>query len=136
MIYADIEIFNATDISLARKNIIDTNEIKSAKIKVLVDTGVHMTSINATLQKQLDLPFIEKKTFKMNDGTLKEFDVAGPACIKFKNRTCNTNVLNLENENDSMLGKIQFAELAVLIDYKNKELTINPKHPSGAIVRM
>lgn len=57
LVYADIELINAEDITLAKRNIIGNDEIKSMHINMLVDSGAFMMAINENIQAQLQLPF-------------------------------------------------------------------------------
>lgn len=61
LVYADIELINADDVALARRNIIGQEEIKNMRINMLVDSGAYRMAINETIQGQLSLSFIEKR---------------------------------------------------------------------------
>ncbi|MFC4232894.1 hypothetical protein ACFOW1_13410 [Parasediminibacterium paludis] len=64
LVYADIELINAEDITLAKRNIIGVEDIKSMHVNMLVDTGAFMMAINESIQAQLQLPF--KQNVKHN----------------------------------------------------------------------
>ena len=57
-VYADIELINAVDFSLAKRNQLDQDEEKRMRINMLVDSGAYMMAINETIQEQLDLQTI------------------------------------------------------------------------------
>ncbi|MFN4286322.1 MAG: hypothetical protein ACK4E8_10205 [Lacibacter sp.] len=50
MVYADIELINADDLALARRNILNKDEVKKMTVKMLVDSGSYMMAINETIQ--------------------------------------------------------------------------------------
>ncbi len=81
LVYADIELINADDIALTRRNIISKEEVKRIYINMLVNSGAYMMAINKTIQAQLDLPFIEKRKAQMASGEEVEYEVVGPLML-------------------------------------------------------
>lgn len=131
-IHAEITLINGVDIALAKRNVIGQEEIKRMTIRMLVDTGAYMMTINETIQQQLELPFIEKRKVMMADGSVKEFDVVGPVEVKFKNRTGICAALVLQGDSEPLLGAIPLEEMDVLIHPQRQELIVNPDHPYSA----
>ena len=129
LVYADITLINAGDIEMAKRNIIGEDEIKQMTVHMLVDTGAYMMHINETIQKQLNLSFIEKRKAILADGSVKEYDVVGPIMVKFKNRTATCSAMVLEGSSEPLLGAIPMEEMDVLIHPQRQELIVNPEHP-------
>ena len=94
-VYADIELINAIDLGMVRRQQMDKDEVRRIRINMLVDTGAYMMAINQTVFSQLDLPIIEKRKAQMAEGSIVEYDVAGPIEVRFANRkaVCNAFVL-------------------------------------------
>jgi len=135
-VYADIELINADDLALARRSILNKDEVKHMTVSMLVDSGAYMMAINETIQEQLQLPFKEKRKAILNDGSVVEHDVVGPLEIKFKNRTAVCNALVLQGDTEPLLGVIPMEEMDVLIHPRNQELIVNPEHPYFAQLKM
>ena len=135
-IHADIELINADDLALARRNKLDKEEVKHMTVKMLVDTGAYMMSINETIQEQLQLPFIEKRKAVLANGSIEEFEVVGPLIVKFKNRTAICSAYVLKGDSEPLLGAIPMEEMDVLIHPLRQELIVNPEHPYFAQLRM
>lgn len=129
LVYADIEIINADDLALARRNILNKDEVKKMLVSMLVDSGAYMMAINETIQEQLQLPFKEKRKSIMADGSVVEHDVVGPIEVRFKNRTAVCNAVVLQGDNEPLLGAIPMEEMDVLIHPLRNELIVNPEHP-------
>jgi clan AA aspartic protease len=129
LVYAEIELINADDLALARKSIIDKDEVKRMSINMLVDSGAYMMAINETIQEQLQLPFIEKRKSIMANGSVEEHDVVGPIVVKFKNRQAVCNAVVLQGNNEPLLGAIPMEEMDVLIHPLRNELVVHPEHP-------
>ena len=136
IIHADIELINADDLALVRRNNLDKDQVKRMIVSMLVDTGAYMMSINETIQEQLSLPFIEKRKAVLANGSIEEYDVVGPIIVKFKNRTATCNAFVLKGDSEPLLGAIPMEEMDVLIHPLRQELIVNPEHPYFAQLKM
>src|SRR5579871_1851899 len=85
-VYAEVELINLEDLLLSKRHIIGEDEVKRMKVKVLVDSGAYMLTINETIQEQLQIPMMEKRKAQLADGRILECDVVGPIELRFKNR--------------------------------------------------
>ena len=136
MVYADIELINSSDMEMARRHIIGTDEIKRMQLNMLVDSGAYMMAINETIQSQLELPFVEKRKVQVADSRVIEYEVVGPVFVKFKNRTAVCNAFVLPGDSEPLLGAIPMEEMDVLIHPQRQELIVNPEHPNYAVLKM
>jgi predicted aspartyl protease len=84
LIYAEIELINAGDLELVKRNFMDVDEIKKIRIDMLVDTGAYNLCINEEIQAQLQLSFVEKRSAYTADNRLIEMDVVGPVLLNLK----------------------------------------------------
>jgi clan AA aspartic protease len=136
LIHAEIELINAEDVGLARKNYIDQDEIKKIRLNMLVDTGAYNLCINEEIQAQLQLPFIEKRSAYTADNRLIEMDVVGPVIVKFKNRTTSCLAMVLPGNSEPLLGAIPLEDMDVLIHPLRQELIVNPDHPYMSVMTL
>lgn len=136
LVYADIELINATDITNAKRNIIGEDEVKRMSITTLVDSGAYMMAINETIQAQLDLQIVEHRKVQLASGEVVEYPVVGPLMIKFANRTAICSAFVLPGDSEPLLGAIPMEEMDVLIHPKRQELIVNPEHPNYAQLKM
>ncbi len=86
-IKATIEIANSFDMRTARRGKISKEDVRRQEVEVLADTGAYNLSINENLATQLGLEIIGSRSFELSDGEIKQFGVAEPVEIRFKNRT-------------------------------------------------
>ena len=135
-IYAEIELINAGDIALARKNYIDQDEIKRITIDMIVDKSSYHLCINEEIQAQLQLNNIEKRSAYTADNRLIEMDVVGPVIVKFKNRTTSCLAMVLPGNSEPLLGAIPLEDMDVLIHPLRQELIVNPDHPYQAVMTL
>ncbi len=93
-------------------------------------------AINENNVRQLDLTIIEKREAQMADGSIVEYDVAGPIEVHFLNRKAVCNVPILKGGAEPLLGTIPMEEMDVLIHPQRQELLVNPEHPNYAVLKM
>ena len=136
LVYADIELINATDFVNAKRHLIGDEEVKRMHVNILADSGAYMMAVNETIQAQLDLPFVEKRKAQMVSGDVVEYEVVGPLMIKFANRTATCNAFVLPGDSEPLLGAIPMEEMDVLIHPLRQELIVNHDHPNYAQLKM
>jgi clan AA aspartic protease len=136
LIYAEIELINAGDLELAKRNFMDADEIKKIRIDMLVDTGAYNLCINEEIQAQLQLSFVEKRSAFTADNRLIEMDVVGPVFVKFKNRTTSCLAMVLPGNSEPLLGAIPLEDMDVLIHPLRQELIVNPDHPYQSVMTL
>jgi clan AA aspartic protease len=129
LVYADIEIVSAEDLALARRGYIKEENVKSEKVRALVDSGAYMMCINEHIQAQLDLAKVSSMEAELADGTIRIVDVVGPIVINFSNRTTSCNAAVLPGESEVLLGAIPMEDLDVVIDPKLQTITLPKDRP-------
>lgn len=135
-VYADIELINGDDLALARRRIIGEEEVKRMHLNMLVDTGAYNLCINESIQAQLQLPFVERRTGLMADGRRVECEVVGPVHLKFKNRNTICTAVILLGDNEPLFGATPLEDMDVLIHPLREEPIVNPDHPYFAQMKL
>jgi len=136
LIYADIELINADDLAFVRRHVIREEEVKRMNVKMLVDTGSVYMCINESVQEQLQLAIVEKRKGQLADGSIVEYEVAGPIEVRFKNRRCVVDAMVLPGDNEMLLGSIPLEDMDILIHPTRQELIVNPDHPYFAQMKL
>ena len=113
LVYADIELINGEDITLANRHIIGEDEIKRIQVNALVDTGSYMLCINESIQEQLKFPVVERRKGQLAEGSIVEYDVVSHVELKFKNRRTMCNAMVLPGDNEVLLGAIPLEDMPV-----------------------
>lgn len=129
LVYAEIELVNAGDISLHEENYISASQIRRLNTKALVDTGAVMMAINETIKAQLGLKVRDTRAAQMADGSIANLDVVGPIEVKFRNRFSICNAMVLPGDQEVLLGAIPMEEMDVIIHPASQQLIVNPEHP-------
>jgi clan AA aspartic protease len=136
LIYAEITLINGDDLAMARRNLMDKDEVKQMNVEMLVDTGSVYMCINENIQAQLQIPVVEKRKGQLADGSIVEYDVVAPVEVRFKNRRCITSAMVLPGDNEPLLGAIPLEDMDVVIHPQRRELIVNPDHPYFAQMKL
>lgn len=130
--YADIELISSDDVALHRRGYISEDQIKSLKVRALVDSGASMLVIPESIKQQLTLLKVDEQEAELADGTVINLEVVGPVEVRFENRKAIVSAMVVPGEVEILLGAIPMQAMDVLIDLKNERLIVNPKSPDVA----
>ena len=136
LVYADIELINGGDLTLARRGYLDKKEVKRIGIKAKVHTGFYMLAINENIQQQLQLTVVEKRKVLLADGQIIECDIVTPVELRFKNRQTTCRAVVLPGNSEPLLGNIPLADMDVVVNQLRGELIVNPAHPEIPQMKM
>lgn len=129
LVYADIELINGRDLVLHEEGYISVDEIRRVNLRVLVDSGALMLTINQEIKLQLGLRKVDERAAQLADGTMLDLEVVGPVEIRFENRRSSVDAMVLPGDNEPLLGAIPMEDMDVLIDPQQRRLVVNPEHP-------
>ena len=130
-VYADIELTNEDHLALHRYGMLPENQIKKITCKALVDSGAWDLVINEEIQKQLNLPILERRAVEMADETVMEVDVVGPIEVRFQHKRTIVDAVIMPGTSEVLLGAYPMEGLDVMIDPKRERLLINPPWPNN-----
>ena len=135
-VYAEIELINGNDLAFIRRGFMNNDEVKHARVNMLVDTRSTMLFINEHIQEQLQLPVWGTRQAQLSNGQIVTCKVVGPVELKFKNRDAICRALVLPGNSVPILGLIPFQEMDVRIDLQKHELIVNPDNPDFALMKL
>ncbi|OCQ91758.1 hypothetical protein BCD67_09590 [Oscillatoriales cyanobacterium USR001] len=123
---------SSDDVALHRRGYIPEDQIKSMKVKALVDNGASLLMITESIKNQLNLLKIDEQQAELADGSVMDVEVVGPVEIRFENRKAIVSAMVIPGEVEVLLGAIPMQAMDVLIDIKQERLIVNPKSPDIA----
>ena len=130
--YAEIELIRSDDRALFREGYIREDQIKSVKVRAMVDSGSSMLAIPESIKNQLNLLKLDEKQAELADGSILRLEIVGPIEIRFENRIATVSAMVVPNSNVVLLGAIPMQDMDVLIDPKRERLIVNPESPDIA----
>jgi hypothetical protein len=128
-VHAEIEIINSVELQLAKRHLIDQEEVKRMHITVMVDRAAWKLCINENIQCIMNLPFLRKEGLRLADGQAVEYDLVGPVLIKFGDRKANCEAIVLPGDTRPLLGGVPMESLNLIIHPLREELVVNPEGP-------
>ena len=135
-VYAEIDLTNEDHVVLHRHGMLPENQVKKITCRALVDSGAWDLVINEEIQKQLDLPVIERRAVEMADETVLIVDVVGPIEVRFENKRTIVDAVIMPGTSGVLLGAYPMEGLDVMIDPKRERLLVNPPWPNNPKLRI
>jgi clan AA aspartic protease len=135
-VYAEIDLTNEDHVVLHRHGMLPENQVKKITCRALVDSGAWDLVINEEIQKQLDLPVIERRAVEMADETVLIVDVVGPIEVRFENKRTIVDAVIMPGTSGVLLGAYPMEGLDVMIDPKRERLLVNPPWPNNPKARI
>lgn len=136
LVHAEIELINGRDVDDFEEGRIAENEVRRMTVRMNVDSGVIMLSINENIQHQLGLRTREMRPCQLADGSYVDLPVVWPVMVRFGNRKSVTGALVLPNNTEPLLGAIPMEEMDLLVDSARNRLIPNPEHPNEPVMAL
>ena len=124
--YADIEIVSTEDQAVFYRGFIKEEDIRSCKVKALVDSGAYTLCINESIKDQLGLRIIDTTDAELANGTIEKIDMVGPVMIKIFNRTSICKAAVMPSDTEVLLGCIPLEDMDLIIDPLKETLVLPP----------
>ena len=118
-----------TNASIALSNPI-IPDLAPVQIDALADTGAVHLCIPRSIQLQLQLEEIDKKTVTLADGSQKPVSYVGPIELRYQNRVGFTGALVMGDQ--PLLGAIPMEDMDLVVIPRTREVIVNPSSPNMA----
>jgi len=128
-VYVELELENYTDRVLAKRGYLDENSIRSAKVRVLTDTGATMMVLPEDLVDALGLERMGKVIVTHADERKEERETAGVVTVRVGKREMETRCVVGPPGSEPLLGQIILEELDLLVEPKEGKLVPRPESP-------
>ncbi|MEM1240115.1 MAG: hypothetical protein AAGI45_09775 [Cyanobacteria bacterium P01_H01_bin.26] len=132
--YAEIKLING--IGPARRGELAEEQVRQLTVSAMADSGTLMLSLPQSVCTQLGLDILGEADAELADGSVVQFNIAGPVEVRFQNRRTTVEALVVLNKTDVLLGAIPMEDMDLLIDPKQQKLVLNPKSPGKARVML
>jgi clan AA aspartic protease len=132
----NIELENAIDRERWRLGQISEGEIRSAKIKTLVDSGAVMIVLPQDLVEVLGLREVGKVIVTYADERREQRPVAGIVTVKVGDRATNLNCVVGPPGSEPLLGQVVLEVLDLLVDCTEQRLVPRPESPFFPLLKL
>jgi clan AA aspartic protease len=134
-VYTELKLINAGDIEMARRCMLDEDDVRHINITALVDSGAWHLTINENIQEYLQLPFVRKEGAQTADGRRVEYDMVGPVRVVWQNRSCYTEAMVLPGDSEPLMGAIPMEAMDLAILPLEGKL-VGKHHPDYPVYRI
>ena len=62
MVHAEITLIHAAAFAMVNKQLVDQDEVKKIRVRMLADSCAYTMAINESIQAKPDISFVEKKS--------------------------------------------------------------------------
>ena len=118
----EITLRNGGDLVRFRDGNLPEDDIRSATVTALVDTGATTLVIGENLQKKLGLSIVKSRTVTLAGGSKAFCNVTEPVQIYWNDRSSSVQAWVLPNEEEVLLGVIPLEEMDLIVDPANRRL--------------
>ena len=122
-----IKVENLADAMLAEQNRLASEEIRSAAIEALVDTGATLLCLPYKAIAELGLSLLGQREAKTANGVVTRGVYQG-ARLSILGRTCTVDVMELPEGTPALVGYIPLENLDLQPDPKQQCVIPNPEH--------
>lgn len=128
-VMSTITVTNATDVDNRATGLLPPDQVRSAEVEALVDTGATMLCLPADLVARLGLPLREMRKVRLANGAVEEVACVSHLDVRILGRTMSCDALVLPTGSTPLIGQLQLEALDLIVDPKNRELRVNPASP-------
>jgi len=123
LVYAEITLRNAGDVSNEQRGIIKESDIRQTTVTAMVDTGAVTLVINEKLRTQLGLAVRGSRQVSFANDTKEICKTTEPVEIQWNNRSCAVRALVVPDSSEVLLGAIPLEDMDLIVDPARLTLT-------------
>jgi len=122
MVHAEITLKNVRDDANAEMGVIKADDVRTATVTAVVDTGAMSLVITEDLREKLGLKVRREKIVKTANGQRVTGKVTDEVEVQWKNREWTVHALVIPGAEDILLGAIPLEGLDLMVNPVTQEL--------------
>ena len=122
IVYTEITLKNAGDISKAEDGIIKEEAVRQVKVRAMVDTGASTLIINNELCQKLGLKIKKTWDVMLAGGAQASAKVTSPVEVCWQDRSTTCESIVLADEKDVLLGAIPLEGMDLMVHPTSREV--------------
>lgn len=133
-IIVKITLINPMDQAMVREGFKKKDDIRSMKLKALIDTGAVNCVLPTFVADRLGLSRVFRQVARYADGRKEEADVTEPVLIEIEGRKAYEECLILGDE--VLIGQTALEKTDLMVDCRGKKVIPNPEHPNQPVIKI
>lgn len=130
----EIEVMNGLDRASAEAGHAKPEDVRSAKLNALVDTGATLLLLPHDTIQQLGVPEVRRGRSRLPDGRTVEHRIYGPIWLKVMERGAIVEAASFPGNVTPLLGQFPLELLDYHVDPKGQRLIPNPESPDMVLL--
>ncbi|MBY0515021.1 MAG: hypothetical protein K2P78_14105 [Gemmataceae bacterium] len=130
----EARVLNSTDRGMVERGALPADQLRSAMVSGVVDTGAAMLVLPEAVARRLGLPKIGETSVRYADHRTAKRDVVGDVEIEYAGRRTNLTAVVEPNRPDALYGAILLESLDLLVDCVKR--TAVPRDPDTRITEI
>ena len=122
LVYEEITLKNAGDVTNTRRGLINETEIRQTTITAMVDTGVGTLVITEAIRRQLGLDVIGERSATLANNTREVCKITEPVDVHWNNRSAAVRAVVISGSGDVLLGAIPLEDMDLTVDPTRQRL--------------
>ena len=132
----ELELENAVDRELVRLQHIKEEQLRSAKVRALVDSGAVMLVLPQDLAEALGLREVGKAIVTYADERKEERPLAGIVTVRVGDRSTSINCVVGPPNSEPLLGHVVLETMDLLVDPVQQRLVPRPESPFLPLLKL
>ena len=134
MVMTKLTLWNNTDLDLVKRGLMKPEEVRTADLEALVDTGATSLVIPIDVCQRLGLTPGRTVPVQLADGTNRDMTYFGSLRISILGRDMGCDALAAPEGTTALIGQIPLEALDLVVDPRSRDLRTNPAHPDGPLM--
>ena len=121
-VHAEITLKNVIDEGKAREGLIKTEDVRTATVQTVVDTGAITLVINEELCEKLGLAILKERNVLVANGQYVKCKETEPVSVYCKDRSSSLNAVVIPGAKKILLGVIPLEAMDLMVNPVSQEL--------------
>jgi len=129
-----LTLWNNTDLDLVNRGLMKPEDVRTAELEALVDTGATQLVLPIDVCQRLGLRPGRTVPVLLADGTDREMTYYTSLHISILGRDMSCDALAAPERTTARIGQIPLEALDLVVDPGSRDLRTNPAHPDGPLM--
>ena len=129
-----LTLWNNTDLDNVNRGLMKAEDVRTAELEALVDTGATQLVLPIDVCERLGLRHGRTVPVLLADGTDREMTYYTSLHISILGRDMSCDALAAPEGTTALIGQIPLEALDLVVDPKSRDLRTNPAHPDGPVM--
>ena len=129
-----VKLSNGMDLGMFRRGLITQEQVRSANLEAVVDTGAVRSCMPIDMMEKLGLQVVRRINMQMTGDQTQSVEMTEGVDVEILDRLVTEAFLVLGSE--VLIGQTALEATDLLVDCNRQQVIPNPAHPNSAVIRI